>query len=240
MTNDLSRYQSSFERLEGARTSMLTRILPVSGPEVHDFANVCAQSIEFAILADYRYREAERFEILLPNDERSPGIRRAADQKNAACLDLLAEPARDALDTIRERFHGMPIQADPEFQMFHDELTDNLLSTDIKAVDAQKMIQIERETFATARETGTDGVCSRLERDLDHFTALRERRPRQNDPVSLVAGGIFVGIGSLVLGICAAASGGSCRSGTVRGIGTAIIIFGIVVAVTGSVYAAAA
>jgi hypothetical protein len=219
---------------------MLARILPVGGPEVHQVADLCAQASEFAILADYRYREAERIEVFEPSGESSRRVREAANQKNDACLDLLSEPARFAIGEVQARFPGMPIEADPQLDIFHEELRDNLITTDLKAVDVRRMMEIEEQAFSTARESGVDGICTGLLRDVDHFIALRRRRPQQNDPVSVVTGGIFVGIGCLVLGICAAVSGGACRNGTVRGIGTAIIIFGIVVAVTGSVYAAAA
>jgi hypothetical protein len=59
----LSRYQQSAHDLGTARTNMLSRILPAGGPEVHELADVCAQASEFAVLSDYRDREAERIEV---------------------------------------------------------------------------------------------------------------------------------------------------------------------------------
>ncbi len=50
--SQLSRYQQSALDFETARTSVLSRILPVGGPEVHELADVCAQAPELAVLSD--------------------------------------------------------------------------------------------------------------------------------------------------------------------------------------------
>jgi hypothetical protein len=207
---------------------------------VHELADVCAQASEFVVLSDYRCREAERIEVFEPNGQASKIAREAADRKNAACLELLSEPAHSAINGVQTRFQGMRIDAEPQLAIFHEELRDKLITTDLKAEHVKKIIEIEEQTFSIARESGVDGLCEKLQRDVDEFTVLRTRRPWQNDPVSTVTGGIFVGIGSLVLGICSAVTGAYCRDATVRDIGWGIIGWGIFVAVSGNIYAAAA
>lgn len=229
-----SRYIEATESLATARTNLLEIVRPIGVTALSDVVDIYTQASALAVLSDIRYREAERREIFEPDNDHSRQLRRSADLQNEACIELLGEPAQSAVSRLQTAFADTPITP-RSLDIFHGQVQEALIETDFKAADVGKFLEQADKTFSIARESGVNGVCSELLKGGDHLVALRKRRAEHNDPVSTVIGGVAIALGSLILGLCAATSGGACRDSAALAIGGCLIGFGIIALIVGLV-----
>jgi hypothetical protein len=92
--------QQRMEPLRSASATALARVQEEVEPAAHRLADRFFQAIDFQLMADFRYREAERVETLGLENGRAQAARRAADRYNAACLDVLTEDIPSAIEGV--------------------------------------------------------------------------------------------------------------------------------------------
>jgi hypothetical protein len=215
------------EPMRNARATALARIQEAAGPTAHRLADRFYQAIDFQLMADFRYREAERVEALGLENERAQAARRVADRYNAACLELLTEEIPTAIQDVKQQFGDRRIDFRGSLAILESEGREQLADMDLRGDHAALAAKTMRDTVAVANNSGINGLCEGLENQARQFIELRRRRPEHNDPVSIIAGAILCGIAATMLGICWAANPTvGCRDATVLGIVTGLCFFG--------------
>jgi len=204
------------ERIHSTKAAVLPAAEEVAGVAARRMTDQLLQSVERSVVADFRYREAERVVALGLDEGRAQSSRHAADRHNAACLDLLTDQVPTAIEDVRREFGDLEIDARQALSMFAEEVRYQVSEADFTGEQAAKAERVLDETIATAEASGIRGLCDRLDEHVDDFIELRRERPHHNNPVAFVVGGILAGIGAIMLGICWAVSGpGGCTNGDV-------------------------
>jgi hypothetical protein len=218
--------QQRMEPVRAANARLLVRVQEEVGPVAHRLTDQFFQAIDFQLMADYRYREAERVETLGLENERAQAARRAADRYNTTSLDVLTEDFPSAIDEVRQQFgdQDIDVRFRDSLASFEQEGREQLADMDLTAEQAAVAGNTLSETTAAANEFGINGLCDRLQDQASQFAELRRRRPEHNDPAATITGAILCGIGATILAICWAASGpGPCTDPVA--IGLAIFFF---------------
>jgi hypothetical protein len=216
--------QQRMEPIRGANARLLSKVQEDVGPAAHQLAERFLLGIEFQLMADYRYREAEGVEALGLEDARARVARRAADRYNGACLDVLADDIAPAVEEVRRQFGGRAVDFRDLMSMFEQEGREQLADLDLTGAQAAIAGRSLSETIAVANDSGINGLCDRLQDQASQFAEMRRRRPEHNDPTHVIVGAILLGIGATIIAICMAASGpGPCTNPVA--IGLAIFFF---------------
>jgi hypothetical protein len=219
--------QQRMESLRSASATALARIQEDVGPVAHRLADRFFQAIDFQLMADFRYREAERVEALGLENERAQVARRTADRYNTACLDVLTEDIPSAIEEVRRQFGGQTTDLRDTLAIFEQEGRGQIADMDLKGEHAAAAARTLSETIAVANASGINGLCDQLRDQASKFAELRRRRPEHNDPTALVVGGTFVGVGGAILAICMAASAPKpCTNSVALGLSGALIALG--------------
>ena len=217
--------QQRLEPIRSATTRFLIRVQQDVGPVAYQLVDKSMGAMEFQLMADYRYRAAERVEALGLERERARAARRTADRYNDVCLDLLTDGFPAAIEEVRQEFGGQTIDIRESLAIFEQEGREQIAGMDLKGEHAAMAGRTLTETVALANGSGINGLCDYLQDHASQLAELRRRRPEHNDPTAVIIGGILCGIGAIILAICWAVSGpGGCTNPFV--IGLAIGFFG--------------
>jgi hypothetical protein len=208
--------QERMAPVRNARTTALAQIQSDVGPVAHRLADQFLQAIDFQLVADFRYREAERIEALGLEIESTPAARRSAERYNTACLDLLVEEVPAAIEEVRRQFGDQIVDFGSSLGVMEQEGLEQILDMDLKGEHAATAGRTLREIVAVANESGVVGLCDNLQNQASQLVELRRRRPEHNDPVIVIVGAIICGLAATILAICWATGGpGGCRNPTV-------------------------
>jgi hypothetical protein len=217
--------QQRMEPVHNANARCLARVQEDAGPVAHRLADRFFQAIDFQLMADYRYREAERVEALGLENERAQAARRAANRYNTACLEVLTDDTPSAIEEVRQRFGSENIDFPDWLAIFEQEGREQIADIDLKGEHAAIAGQTLSETIAVAYESGINGLCDRLQDQVSQLAELRRRRPEHNEPGTFVLGASLMGLAAIIQGICWAASGpGPCSNATANAFS---VIFGV-------------
>ena len=108
----------------------------------------------------------------------------------------------------------------PDLGSFGQTLRTELIRLDIKGKDAAT-VNDELTKCLDASKGGGSNACEYLNAKVEELHELRERRPKQNDPIAIIMGAIFAAIGVGLMIACSRA--GTC--GTPTTIAAAIVLF---------------
>jgi hypothetical protein len=207
--------QQRMEPIRSANARLLARVQEDVGPAAHQLTDQFFRVIDFQLMADYRYREAESVEALGLESERAQTARRAADRYNNACLEVLADDITPAIEAVRQEFGDQTLDLRERLEMFEQEGREQIADLDLTGEQAAIAGRTLSKTVAVANGSGINGLCDQLQDQAAQFTALRRRRPKHNDPTHVLVGAILCGIGATIIAICMAASGpGPCTNPT--------------------------
>lgn len=199
----LSREQRCREAIECGNSVLLPAVEEVAGPIVKGLAGRAVQSFEYALVADLRYREAERAEALGFANDRA---RAAADRQNETCLELLNADVPEAIAQVRQEFRGRALDIRRELALFEAEARDQIIDTDFSKRDADTAARIVTQTVATASESGIEGLCDLLQEHTTQLADLRRERPEHNNPINAAIGAFCIVAGVATIAVCALAN----------------------------------
>jgi hypothetical protein len=189
---------ASFDATTSGR---LPRVHELAGPRGQQLATSLFDALPLVVIADMRFREAERLEGLGLDRSRAAAAREGARRYNTASLEVLTQQVLPAIEEIRTEFGEATIDPRP-LRVFDMEAREQLAKSDLNGRRAAIARRLLSDAVTAGTDSGIGGLCDRLQHDGGQLIELCREREEHNNPIGLVVGGLVALAGIVIIGIC--------------------------------------
>jgi hypothetical protein len=182
-------------------SGLLPRVHETAGPKGQQLATSLFDAVPLIVIADMRFREAERIEVLGLDRSRAAAAREGAKRYNAAGLEVLTQRVLPALEEVRTEFGESGTDPRP-FSVFDMEAREQLAKTDMNRRRTAIARRLLSDTVTAGTDSGVGGLCDRLQHECGRLIELCRERDEHNGPVGAIVGGVVALVGGVIIGVC--------------------------------------